>query len=95
MPTFARISTRVTAVAAALVAGIAIAPAASAQSSKESLDLSGLFTDTVVTGTLKLDGDAGKLVNLSAISRGGRDPRRVPRRAAAVRGRGVRDRPDV
>ncbi|MGQ0463828.1 MAG: hypothetical protein ACT4QG_00765 [Sporichthyaceae bacterium] len=68
MPTFARISTRVTAVAAALVAGIALAPAASAQTEKESLDLSGLFTDTVVTGSLVLDGNAGKLVNLSAIT---------------------------
>lgn len=72
MPKFARISTRVTALStalgAALAAGIALAPAASAQTEKESLDLSGLFTDQVVTGTLVLDGGVGKLVNLSSIT---------------------------
>ncbi|MGQ0464787.1 MAG: hypothetical protein ACT4QG_05660 [Sporichthyaceae bacterium] len=68
MPNFARIATRATAVAAALAAGIAVAPAASAQSGKESLDLSGLFTDTVVTGSLVLDGNVGKLVNLSSVT---------------------------
>ncbi|MGQ0464556.1 MAG: hypothetical protein ACT4QG_04465 [Sporichthyaceae bacterium] len=68
MPKFARIATCATAVAAALAAGIALAPAASAQTQKESLDLEGLFTDTVVTGSLVLDGNVGKLVNLSSVT---------------------------
>lgn len=68
MASFARISTRVTAVAAALAAGIALAPAASAQSDRSNVDLSGLLTDQMVTGTLVLDGTASRLVNLRSIT---------------------------
>jgi hypothetical protein len=68
MAKIARITTRVTAVAAALAAGIALAPAASAQSSKDNLNLDGLFTDQIVTGTLILDGTASKLVNLQSVT---------------------------
>lgn len=68
MPNVTRISTRVTAVAAALAAGVTLAPAASAQTDKGSVNLAGLFTDQVITGSLNLEGGVARLVDVRSIT---------------------------
>ena len=68
MASFARIATRLAATATVFAAGIALAPAASAHTEKESLDVAGLFSDEVITGRLMLDDTVARLVDLSAVT---------------------------
>jgi hypothetical protein len=69
MAKFARNASRVVAVAAALAAGIALAPAASAHSEKKDEGLADLFSQSVDTGTLRIVGDRAFLVDLSSVTR--------------------------
>jgi hypothetical protein len=64
-----RIATRLTAVAAALAAGVAVAPTASAHSEKNDESLAELFSQSVNTGTLRIVGDRAFLVDLSSVTR--------------------------
>lgn len=91
MPKFTRIATRFTALAATLATGVALAPAASASADKENLNLAGLFTDQAITGSLNLDGNLARLVNLRSMTQTvdelGRaigSPRTVALRAASA-----------
>jgi hypothetical protein len=68
MAKFSRIATRFTALAAALAAGVAFAPAASAQSQKDSVDVAALFTDEAISGRLVLDGAVSRLLDVTAIT---------------------------
>jgi hypothetical protein len=69
MAKLARTATRLTAVSAALAAGIALAPAASAHSEKKDEGLADLFSQSVNTGTLRIVGDRAFLVDLSSVTR--------------------------
>jgi hypothetical protein len=69
MAKLARTATRLTAVAAALAAGVALAPAASAHSEKKDEGLADIFNQSVNTGTLRIVGDRAFLVDLGSVTR--------------------------
>jgi hypothetical protein len=69
MAKLARTATRLTVVAAALAAGVALAPAASAHSEKKDEGLADIVNQSVNTGTLRIVGDRAFLVDLGSVTR--------------------------